>query len=559
MKWALEGKNYILVLICVGLLVFFNGTFGQFIWDDKIYIIGNPELREFNIVKLFGENIFNKAVYYRPIPAVYFSALVNFFGTQTFFYHITQILIHILNSILVFVILKEFFRRKLSFLLSVIFLVHPVQVESVSYIAASVSPIFTLFGLSALISLIKLRVSRLKLGALLTLLFLASILTKETGIIFCVLCILYAYLYKKNLLRVTFFSSILSLIFYFLLRFGVGRVFFDKSLVLPLPMMEMPFIERLFHIPAIIFSYLSVFFFPWVLSSNQHWVIINISFVNFWLPLFCVALGVLALVLLGHRTYQKTLWNPYLFFTAWFVLGLAPHLQIVPLDMTVAERWFYLPVVGLLGIIGVAISSIEHKKRAIKTIYIGLGIIIVLLSMRTMARNIDWQSPLYLYSHDLKNDPDNFDMQNNLGNEMFLIGDLKNAELHFEESIKLSPTQSINFTNLATVYAAKKEYKQAFLYYDKAITNNPDYYPAYEKLAFVYLKMKKYDEAISFLGKAINKFQKQPLLYIFLAEAYYRKGENGSALQAAKKAYSIDPSDYNRFIIESIQSNRPIQ
>lgn len=545
--------------MCIGFLVFFNGMFGQFIWDDKIYIIGNSELSEFNIIKLFGENIFNKAVYYRPIPAVYFSFLVNLFGSNTFFYHLTQVLLHILNSILLYVIFKEFFQKKLSLFLSIIFLVHPVQVESVSYIAASVSPLFTLFGLSALIVLIKLKTSNIKMGVMLAILFLASILTKETGIVFCIICFLYAYLYKKDLMWITIFSSILSVVIYFLLRFTVGHVFFDKSLVLPLPMMEMPFINRLLHIPAIIFSYLSVSFFPWILSSNQHWVIVNISLRNFWIPIFGVGLFVFILVILGRKVYHKQLWSPYIFFTAWFSLSLAPHLQIVPLDMTVAERWFYLPLIGLLGILGIAISNIENKKRVIKVIYIVLGIIIVLFSLRTMARNIDWQSPLYLYSHDLKYDPDNFDMQNNLGNELFLAGDLKNAKIHFEKSIRLSPAQSINFTNLATVYAVEGQYEKAFLYYGKAISNNPNYYPAYEKTAFVYLKLKKYDAAISFSRKAINQFPKQSLLYIFLAEAHYRKGENKDALQAAQKAYSIDSSDYNRFIIESIQNNKPIQ
>lgn len=559
MKWALEGKNYIIVLICIGLLVFFNGMFGQFVWDDKIYIIGNPELQEFNLVNLFGENIFNKAVYYRPIPAVYFSALVNLFGNSTFFYHLIQVSLHIINSILVFIIFKEFFQRKLALFLSIIFLVHPIQVESVSYIAASVSPLFTIFGLSSLVVIIKLNSSRLKLGALLTFIFLASILTKETGIVFCALCVLFTLLYKKNLIRVVIFSSILSLVFYFILRFYVGHVFFDKSLVLPLPMMEMTLRERMLHIPAIIYSYLSVSIFPWVLSSNQHWVVKNISFSNFYVPIIGVLLFVLGVILLGKFTYGKNLWKPYVFFTLWFTASLLPHLQIIPLDMIVAERWFYLPIIGLLGMVGVAVSKLEHKKRVIQVIYVALTIMIILFSLRTMARNIDWQSPVYLYSHDLKNDVNNFDMQNNLGNELFQLGEIENAKVHFEKSIDLSPKQSINYTNLATVYAVKKEYSKAFSYYNKAIENNPDYYPAYEKSAFIYLSQKQYKQAISYLKEAILKFPNQPVLYIFLAEAHYRIGDNKNALLSAKKAYSIQPSDYNMFIIESIKNNRPVQ
>ena len=137
MKWVLEGKNYLYVLFGIGILVYFNSFFGQFVWDDLIYFVNNPEIHSFNLFKLFGENIFNKATYYRPIPATYFSLLLNIFGGQTFFYHLIQVVIHIINSILVFKLFSLFFNKKPSFFLSLIFLVHPMNVESVSYIAAS--------------------------------------------------------------------------------------------------------------------------------------------------------------------------------------------------------------------------------------------------------------------------------------------------------------------------------------------------------------------------------------------------------------------------------------
>lgn len=573
--------------------MFFNGLFGNFVWDDKIYIVNNPELRNTNLFSLFGENIFNKALYYRPIPAIYFSILVNTFDTNTFFYHLIQLTMHITNSILVFIVFKNFLQKKISLFLSLIFLVHPIQVESVSYIAAAVSPLSTFFGLLALTILIKVdkapgtesprfplrktlftgglhpvadshtvfgarNKSKIIMLSMLTCLILASILTKETGIIFGAICLLYTALFKKNMVIVTIMSCAFAILFYFLLRFEVGHVFFDKSLVLPLPILRLPLWDRLLHIPAVTFYYIYTFLFPVKLSIDQHWIIKNISLMNFFIPLFFDLLFIAIIIKIGINFYKKNTGRTFVFFVGWFILGMIPHLQIVPLDMTVADRWFYFSIIGLLGIIGICIESFVQKKDSEKFVYIVLGLIIIAFSFRSVVRNIDWQTPVSLYTHDLKQDPDNFDLQNNLGNELFQMGDYKNAKIHFQKSVKLEPGQSINWTNLATVYAIEKNYPNAISYYNIAIHNNPTYYPAYEKKTFIYLSEKNYEKTKKSAEITIKRFPNQALPYTFLAEANYKTGDIKAALSAAKKAYQINPSDYNKFIYESLSNNKPI-
>lgn len=132
-------------IIVIGILVFANMLFNEFLWDDLEYIINNPQIHSFNIqflIDSFRGSLFNSGGEYRPITAIYFMLLYSVFGSSSFFYHILQVCLHITNSILVFVLFKKFFSSKLSFFVSIIFLIHPIQIEAVSYIASSGNPLF---------------------------------------------------------------------------------------------------------------------------------------------------------------------------------------------------------------------------------------------------------------------------------------------------------------------------------------------------------------------------------------------------------------------------------
>ena len=139
------------IIIILGLLVFGNALFNDFVWDDKSFILFSSDIHTVNISYLIGQNIFNGAGEYRPIPAIYFASLYSLFTTNVFFYHLFQIVIHITNTVLLFFLFKHFFSKQIGLFLSLIFLVHPIQVESVSYIAASGNPLFFLFGITALL------------------------------------------------------------------------------------------------------------------------------------------------------------------------------------------------------------------------------------------------------------------------------------------------------------------------------------------------------------------------------------------------------------------------
>jgi hypothetical protein len=145
---TLTTKKAIIIIACVGILIFFNSLFSDFVWDDLNIILPNADIHTFSLAKIFGPSFFNGAMVYRPMTALYFSVLYSLFNNTTFFYHLLQLTLHIVNTSLVFVLFSKLFDKKISFFLSLIFLVHPIQVESVSYISASDMPLFFIWNLS---------------------------------------------------------------------------------------------------------------------------------------------------------------------------------------------------------------------------------------------------------------------------------------------------------------------------------------------------------------------------------------------------------------------------
>ena len=86
--------------------------------------------------------------------------------------------------------------------------------------------------------------------------------------------------------------------------------------------------------------------------------------------------------------------------------------------MTVADHMFYFPMVGILGVIGISLQNIKHRPKYIKWIGITFAIIVsILLSVRTVIRNMDWSSGISLYSHDLQYQQNDL-LENNLASEL---------------------------------------------------------------------------------------------------------------------------------------------
>jgi hypothetical protein len=557
--------KYVSSIIFLGFLVYANGLFGSPVWDDMQYIFQNPQLHSLNLFLLWGQNVFNNYIYYRPIPATYFALLSVLFGQQTFPFHFVQLSIHIINTLLLFVFFTYFFKRSLAFCLSLIFLVHPITVESVAYIAAADNTLLFTLGILLLLQIHQVKRS-IKQYVCIFLLFLFLLLIKESGIMFILFANIYTFLYqRKNIFQILLTAGS-SICLYFLIRFFViGAKIVSPSI---LPIAAMPLSQRVFSMPKIFYYYFSTFFFPKNLAIEQYWVVTRKTFVDFYFPLGVDFLFFLIIGFIGYLIFirrQKILQKTYIFFVLWFFIGIGLHLQIFPLDMTVADRWFYSPMIGLIGILGVgasiAFSCLKNKKNIVPVFTFIFVLILFGLSVRTLIRNTNWYDAFTLYQHDAQL-TNSWSLENNLATEFFYRRDMRNALVHAKKAYTLLPMDNVAF-NVGSIYEQKGDFTNAKKYYTLTMQaiSDPTYgHKHYESIdvdiAEFYTLRDDPHKLYVMIAQALKDYPDCPDLWLYLAIADYRTGKYSDSLKAIHKANQLTTSSFVADISSKIEAKQ---
>jgi hypothetical protein len=560
--YPLTSVKAIYFIVIIGLIVYFNSLFNGFVWDDLSNIVFNPQVRSLNVNNIFGTGIVNSGLQYRPVVNFYFSFMYAVFRDTPFPYHFLNIVFHIINSVLVFLLFRKFISLNIAFFLTLIFLVHPMQVESAAWIATS-GNFYFLFGLSALLLSMKdkLSIKRLTGIALCVVLSLAS---KETGILFVGMMFLYSLIYKKNNLKILMLTNGITVVLYLFMRIGIAKIYFDAPSTI-IPIAGLPLAQRLLNIPAMLFFYLKTFFYPVQLVIMQYWVVTSMDYEHFFLPLVIdlIAFSLVGVLGLFIFTKNKKLFPAFLFFFILFVVGLLLHMQISPLNMTVADRWFYSSMVGLLGIVGLALQLLfeKYKKRTNVFLLVGGFTVLLLLATRTIVRNADWRNDLTLYMHDRKI-LTNFNIENNIGWNYQNQMNFKEAQKYYKNSVDIYPYYAISLNNLAYAYEMLGDKKRARLYFYK-VFQATDYYPElYNRdIAFTGWALLRYDSLNTtkdFIVKALKKSPQNAPLWAYLAVCNYKLHDQKAALINIEKAesFSINPLIKDLHVL--IENNEPI-
>lgn len=551
--------NFLVAPLVIIILVFAVYVFSvpnAFVLDDVSQVGGNANIISFNIPKLFLGSTFGVAgttkaegVYYKPLMTTSYAIIFKVFGGSSAPFHLFQIILHIINTILVFYIFKKFFTSKLSLFLALIFGIHPFNSESVLYISALQEPLFFVFGALGFLFATKKRLTKTDYMLTASFMFLA-LLSKEAGILFIIAAIFYrlTFMREKSTLIGVLESYVPVFILYFLLRFSAVGIM-PTSTDNPYPIMRLTPFQRLLNVPAETFYYLRNFFFPYDFAVGQHWTISAITPLSFYLPLgACLLFLFIIAASLTYLYKEKShLFLSLGFFAAWFIVGMVLHLNIIPLDATVADRWFYFPIVGLLGMIGVMITKFKFEKTVLFSV--AAAVIILLLAGRTIYRDFEWRSGLILALHDIKFSQDSFPLENNLGFELINVGRYNEAEAHIKRSTELGPWWWLNWNNLGVVYRHKgytqnpKYYKDAEQAFLRAVNNTNTFYLPYENLAELLFN---YDSPQTSQKFIIDTSKRMPLsgrLWFYLSLTQLKLKDTKGALQAANQAKAALPYD----------------
>lgn len=306
------------------------------------------------------------------------------------------------------------------------------------------------------------------------------------------------------------------------------------------PMMRMNLFERALSIPEIVFYYLKTFFVPINLVSVQSWVVGSISFERFILPAVVIFIFFGGVLFLSKKAFgKKEARIALIFFWTWMIFGFSLHIQLVPLDLTVSDRWFYFTIVGLLGILGVlydqfAIEKFLSKRNLFNVFLISLLIISIYLSVRSFIRVGDWRDTKVLALHDLKIQKDNYQLLSALGAMYLEEKKYSLAAKYSEESVKIFPHWGTSYYNLGVAYHMDHKIRPAEVAYKHSIENAKVNINAYENLAILYIYNYPPVVARDYAKKNLEKFPGSVKLWHVLALAEHRLGNDAASTDAAR-------------------------
>jgi len=552
----LTTKKIIVFIFLIGFVLFFNSLFNGFVLDDNGQILNNNSIHSlFNIIDIFMNHIHAREVdnYFRPLPIVFYTIIYSIFQENSFFFHLVQVLFHISNAVLIFLIFKKFLKQHIAFFIALIFLIHPINVEAVVYISGLQDVLFVFFGLLALY-LLQNDSYKLKRIIFVNIFLLFSIFSKETGALFFVICFMYVYLFRKNKLLLHSVLSLVVGLIYLAARL-MSNVPFRNIPVVPIMRLSLP--ERAMSIPAIIFYYIKTFFYPKNLAAAHAWTIRSIQINTFFMPLLFDVLFFLILFLICFLVIKKKYCIPGIFFIIWFILGLTIHLQLFPLDMTVADRFFYFPIIGLLALIGLFLNNLKFS-RSDRYVSIGLAVVILTaLAIRTFVRNTNWYSQTTIVTHDERVEKNDYLLELLMSTDLIQHGKFTEALPYARKAVALYPQSWIAWGNVGLVYQSQNDYRHAKQAYLQSLSI-ANYYLAYENLALLLLNNETLTTARNFIIKANNLYPNSEKLWYYRIITSYKLGDNLDAIYAAKQYYILRQDQESYTILYYLQRNIPI-
>lgn len=544
-------------IVIIGLIVYFNSLFNSFILDDSGQIVTNLGVHSIasipDIIQNTTQSVFTSD-YYRPLPFVFYAIIYNYFQNNPFPFHLFQLIFGIANSVLILLIFKKYLKLSIAFFLSLLFLVHPINESTIVYIADSQDVLFVFFGLLSIFIL--QRKDGLRYIVLSNIFLFLSFLSKETGFLFFIIAFVYIWLFKKNKLFVhTAFSFVVGFT-YLIVRLH-AHVPLQKDPIEPI--MTLNFWQRMIQIPSIIFYYIRIFIFPKDLVFLHTKIIKTIQFNNFFLPLIVDLVTCIILVLIAIFVYKKTKNIKLIFFSlCWLLLGLLIHIQIVPLDSTVADRFFYFPMIGLLLLLGLFFQSINVSKT-VRNICISLGIFLLLiLSIRTMVRNTNWQNQSTLLAHDEKLSHDDYQQELLYGIALSTQNKLDEAIVHVKKSIIIYPRAWIAWDTLGALYVKKGDISDAKKALNTSMSIDNLYFSSYENMALILWEYNSPVQTREFATKATALFPFSAKLWYYRFLSDYATGHYDDALLAAKNYYILKQDSVSYEIYYRMQNKLPL-
>lgn len=501
--------SHFIYIAALALTCYANTLGNGFVFDDSAYLASDA-VRALALGELFGASWMGLELY-RPLTLLSLGLDFQLFGEAPWGYHLTNVLLHTVNSLLLYVLARDLLGEDRAALwAALLYASHPLQTEVVAWISARGDLLASLLSLSALLAHRRRRV-------LAYLLYAGACLSKETAMILPVALFLA--------------DSREGIVAWGKRHWGYGVALLGVLALRWLALADAPagpvstnFLadlgpwQRLGTAVAILPRYLLLIVAPLHLSADYSYASIPpvASPWDLWFVagLVCVA----ALIALPWVARSRFLIFTSAFFGA-CLLPVANLLFLAPSGM--AERYLHLAMIPVALTWGWAGQCwLRRSSGQRRLIWVVALCAVVLGSARTIVRNRDWHSDARLFAAVLEDYPDNARAHDNLAFTYYQQGQYARAFHHYQWAAAIQPTRLRAHFNLGILHSAARRYEEAIESFKTALALNPTYVETHFNLGLTYQKAGRYEEAIGHYGTVLNLAPHHLRAYYNLGRAY---------------------------------------
>jgi len=534
-------------------------------WDDTNEIERNPVLRKGNIKDFFTISYWRAQraqkssvdVQLKPISPVRSLCTVldyKIWNINPAGYHFTNLLLHIINVFLVYLLCFILTKNRIVSLFSgILFALHPMHVETVAWIKNRIDLITSILFLLTLILFIKyVEKKNVWIYLLSVFCFILSLFSKETSIAipFVVIMYIFCFLEKtdwKSTILKTLPFWIITVLFLLFEKFVVGA---DKVAVLTAKNFNLLY-QHVYTVFITIAYYFYLLIFPFKFCAER------------WLPIpesvfdLLSILSVLFVLLYAWLLFWSFKRNKLItFLLAVILLPIIPVSNIIYLSTRpIAEHRLYLPSIGFCFLVALGINWIRQRSVLV-------NILVLLLfstyAVASMKRVYEWRSPVSFWESTEKNSTPNYRTYVNLGCSYLGEKRYDEALAKFALAKKIAPDDPYVLNNLGVLYIDLERYQEAKELFEKAL----DYYPNFEyalvNLGWCYYNFGRKAEAIKHINKAIEVNPSLSLAYIELAEIYKEDNKIENAEELFYKALELEqyPWEVHKSLIDMYEQHK---
>jgi tetratricopeptide (TPR) repeat protein len=538
-----------LVLLAAVLASYGLALTGEFVWDDAPLIVENSLVKvpaEYSrlFVSSFwetGDSHDRFRSFFRPLISLSYALDYAVWGLRPFGFHLTNLLLHFVCCWLVYRIAQdEGLDSPYALLGALVFAAHPVHVESVAWISGRTDLLCSVFVLASFLAYRRgvREPSRWRYRAGAWVLFLLSLFSKEMAatLPLLIFCDRYLSIPSPNgRFRAALGASLpflVGFVLYFLVRLAVLG---DGAPAL----YQLSLSSWMATVAFVAARYMTLLILPVGLDAHYPYSPLD----GFFSPLALVSLLMLLVMAAGVWMLWKRAPSA-VFWALWIVVGLLPVMTLGRFgDVIMADRFLYLPSVGLCLLVGFATRFLGRGVLGGRRLWVTMLSIVLVgpLAAASFSRSAVWASDQTLFTDMLKTSPGSALVRNNYGLTLYGRGELELAIEQFRMAVQLAPNYAMAHNNLGAALERRGWRSESLKHYRVAVDLAPGAMRAERNLGHLLLRVGQYDEGQRRLLELLELYPNSPDVLYAVADLRYRVGAVAAAVVYLEQSLSADP------------------